>query len=74
MPFFDPTGRLFFATPDPTPANQSLVLEQEQADLEYGVRTINEIRCGRGLAPVPWGDAPYAVPKTEEIVTTDHGR
>jgi HK97 family phage portal protein len=74
VPFFDPTGRLFFATPDPTPANQSLVLEQEQADLQYGVRTINEIRCGRGLAPVAWGDAPYAVPKTEEIVTSGGDR
>ena len=69
VPFYDPTGRLFFATPDPTPANQSFALEQEQADLQYGVRTINEIRSGRGLAPVPWGDEPYSVPKTENFTS-----
>jgi HK97 family phage portal protein len=58
IPHIDPTGRLFFATPDPTPANQSFLLEQEQADLRLGVRTVNEVRASRGLPPVPWGDAP----------------
>jgi HK97 family phage portal protein len=58
VPKFDTSGRLFFATPDPTPASQQLALAQEQADLRHGVRTINEVRAGRGLAPVPWGDAP----------------
>jgi HK97 family phage portal protein len=58
IPLYDPTGRLFFATPDPTPANQVFQLQQEQADLKLGVRTINEIRAARGLAPVPWGDRP----------------
>jgi HK97 family phage portal protein len=72
VPFFDPTGRLFFATPDPTPANQALVLEQEQSDLAHGVRTINEIRSSRGLAPVAWGDTPYALPET--IVTSGGDR
>lgn len=58
IPLYDPTGRLFLATPDPTPANQAFVLAQEQADLKLGVRTINEIRAARGLPPVAWGDAP----------------
>ena len=69
VPFFDPTGRLFFATPDPTPANQDFGLAQEQADLKLGVRTINEIRSTRGLTAVPWGDRPFALPKVEEIVS-----
>ncbi len=59
LPKFDATGRLFFATPDPTPANQQFALAQEQADLRWGVRTVNEIRTARGLAPVAWGDAPH---------------
>ncbi|MCS7045392.1 MAG: phage portal protein [Gemmataceae bacterium] len=58
VPWFDPSGRLFFASPDPTPANQHFVLAQEQADLRHGVRTINEVRAARGLPPVPWGDQP----------------
>lgn len=63
LPHIDPTGRLFFATPDPTPANQALLLQQEQADLKLGVRTVNEVRAARGLAPVPWGDAPTQNPR-----------
>lgn len=58
IPWYDPTGRLFLASDDPTPANQAFVLQQEQADLKQGVRTINEVRASRGLAPVPWGDQP----------------
>ncbi len=60
IPRFDPSGRLFFATPDPTPASQQFLLAQEQADLRLGVRTINEVRTARGLTPVAWGDAPVA--------------
>ena len=58
IPLYDPSGRLFVASDDPTPANQDFVLRQEQADVRNGVRTINEVRAGRGLAPVAWGDAP----------------
>lgn len=61
VPLFDPTGRLFFASPDPTPANQQFLLAQEQADLRHGVRTINEVRSARGLAPVAWGNSPKAI-------------
>jgi phage portal protein BeeE len=61
IPLFDPSGRLFFLTPDPTPANQQFLLHQEQSDLKFGVRTINEIRASRGLPPVAWGDQPKSV-------------
>ena len=66
VPLFDPTGRLFFASPDPTPANQQFLLAQEQADLRHGVRTINEVRSARGLAPVAWGDRPMQIAKPIE--------
>jgi HK97 family phage portal protein len=56
---YDPSGRLFLASPDPTPANELLLLQQEQAHLKFGVRTINEIRGARGLPFVPWGDRPW---------------
>jgi len=59
LPLYDPSGRLFFHSPDPT-ANQQLLLQQEQSDLRHGVRTINEIRASRGLPPVAWGDVPRA--------------
>lgn len=62
VPRFDATGRLFFHTPDPTPANQDFLLRQEEADLRLGVRTVNEVRAGRGLTPVAWGDAPHPSP------------
>ncbi len=58
-PLYDPTGRLFLASDDPTPANQAHLLQKEKLDLSMGVRTINEIRSARGLAPVPWGDQPW---------------
>jgi len=57
LPRFDPAGRVFFATPDPTPANQAFLLAQEQADLKRGVRTINEVRAARGLGPSQGADA-----------------
>lgn len=58
IPLYDPTGRLFLASEDPTPANKAFVLKQQETDLRLGVRTINEIRAERGLEPVEWGDAP----------------
>ena len=27
--------------------------------LQYGVRTVNELRSDIGLSPVPWGNEPY---------------
>jgi HK97 family phage portal protein len=59
VPLYDPSGRLFLASEDPTPANQESLLRQEQVHLKYGVRTINEVRAGHGLPPVPWGNVPW---------------
>lgn len=59
IPFFDPTGRLFFASEDPVIENKQLVIEQQERDLREGIRSINEIRAERGLPPVPWGELPY---------------
>jgi HK97 family phage portal protein len=59
VPRFDPSGRLFLASADPIPANQDQLLQLEQAHLRFGVRTINEVRTARGLAPVPWGERPW---------------
>lgn len=58
IPLFDGSGRLFFATEDPTPRNLDFQLRQEASDVRLGVRTINEVRAGRGLPPVAWGDGP----------------
>ena len=59
VPLYDPTGRLFLASEDPVPVDQSLLVEQQIADLKYGVVSINEVRSERGLPPVPWGDVPW---------------
>src|SRR5262249_28651732 len=44
---------------DPVPRNQEQQIEQETADLHWGVRTINEVRAVRGLPPVAWGETPW---------------
>jgi HK97 family phage portal protein len=59
IPLYDPDGRLFLASDDPTPANREQELQQQEADLRWGVRTINEVRQERGLPPVPWGNEPW---------------
>lgn len=58
LPLYDPTGRLFFATDDPTPTTLERQRQQEEQDLRLGVRTVNEVRTERGLPPVAWGDQP----------------
>lgn len=58
LPLYDATGRLFVVSDDPTPAFHDHVLKQQETDLKYGVRTINEIRSERGLPAVAWGDTP----------------
>lgn len=60
VPLFDPSGRLFLASDDPVPANVEADRAQEEQDLRLGVRTVNEVRSERGLAPVEWGDAPWS--------------
>jgi HK97 family phage portal protein len=59
VPLFDPTGRIFLASQDPVPVDQDASLQQTAQDLQYGVLTINEIRSGRGLPPMPWGNVPW---------------
>ncbi|HXG12256.1 MAG TPA: phage portal protein [Gemmataceae bacterium] len=59
LPFYDPDGRLFLASDDPTPENQEQLLRQQEADLRWGVKTINDIRQERGLPPVAWGHEPW---------------
>jgi len=59
VPLFDPTGRLFLASEDPVPVDQDAALQQQAQDLEWGVLSINEMRAGRGLPPVGWGEVPW---------------
>jgi hypothetical protein len=59
VPLFDPTGRLFLASDDPTPVDGSLSVTQQIADLQYGVVSINEVRSQHGLPAVPWGNVPW---------------
>jgi hypothetical protein len=59
VPLFDPSGRLFVASEDPRPADVQSNRLQERQDLSLGVITINEVRQGRGMDPVPWGNQPF---------------
>ena len=59
MPLFDPSGRLFLASEDPAPLDQAANVMQLDCDMKYGIYSINEVRSGRGLPPVPWGDQPW---------------
>jgi len=58
VPLYDPTGRLFLASDDPRPEDRERALREQEVHLRLGVRTVNEVRAGLGLPPVPWGDAP----------------
>jgi HK97 family phage portal protein len=59
IPLYDPSGRLFLASEDPTPVDQDLTIKQQENDLKYGVVSVNEVRSERGLPPVPWGNVPW---------------
>jgi HK97 family phage portal protein len=59
VPLFDPTGRLFLASEDPVPVDQSASLQKQEIDLKYGVVSINEVRSEMGLPPVSWGNVPW---------------
>lgn len=82
VPLYDPTGRLFLASEDPVPVDQNLLVQQQIADLKYGVVSINEIRSERGLPPAPWGDAPWLplqwertdMPRQDEMPRTGRNR
>lgn len=58
IPLFDPSGRLFLASEDPTTESKTELRQQQELDLRLQVRSINEVRQERGLPPVPWGDTP----------------
>jgi HK97 family phage portal protein len=68
VPLFDPSGRLFLASEDPVPVDQNAALQQLQTDLEQGILSINEVRAGRGLPPVAWGEVPWL---NQRLVPTD---
>jgi len=59
VPLYDATGRLFLASEDPVPLDRDMLIQQQIADLKYGVVAINEIRSERGLPPVEWGEVPW---------------
>jgi len=77
LPLLDPSGRLFIASEDPVPADQDASIVQLEKDLQYGVLSINEVRSGRGLPPVPWGDDPWLpvrwAPTTQPRTATTSG-
>jgi HK97 family phage portal protein len=62
IPLYDPTGRLFVASEITGATTSEASWQQAMNDLKYGVVTVNEVRADRGLAPVPWGDVPFAPP------------
>jgi len=59
IPMFDPSGRMFLASEDPVPLNWEYEFHEREYDLKYGVKSINEVRAGHGLDPVPWGYVPW---------------
>jgi HK97 family phage portal protein len=56
--FGDGQKRLFLAFDNPVPEDAESAQSMQDADLDHGVITINEVRTTRGLPPVPWGDTP----------------
>jgi HK97 family phage portal protein len=60
VPKFDPTGRLFLASEDPSPLDPEEVWQTYKVNMQFGVVTINEARDQWGLPWVPWGDRPYS--------------
>jgi HK97 family phage portal protein len=60
VPLFDPTGRLFLASEDPSPLDPEEVWQTYKVNMQYGVVTINEARDQWGLPWVPWGERPYS--------------
>lgn len=75
VPLFDPSGRLFVASDDPTAGNTDDDPTWFDMNMKHGVITINEVRSERGLDAVPWGDkpwlpltlAPYDFPAPDQI-------
>jgi hypothetical protein len=49
IPLYDPSGRLFLASDDPTPAQHEANLKEREMLLKYGVMTVDEMRREMGL-------------------------
>ena len=64
MPLYD--DNLFLAFDECVPIDDQLKMQQEASDISLGIITINEVRLGRGLQPVPWGDEIF-IPAKESI-------
>ena len=47
------------ASEDPVRESKDEVLKQQEQDLKWGVKSINEVRGERGLEPVAWGNVPW---------------
>src|SRR5262249_55000765 len=58
LPRYDPSGRLFLSSDDPTPINRDLTWREHSLYLKYGVLTVNEVRSELGWPQVAWGDQP----------------
>lgn len=67
---YDPTGRLFLASEDPVRETREQALRQQEADLKWGVKAVNEVRAERGLPPAVWGHVPWLPLNWKP--TTDH--
>ncbi len=72
IPLYDPSRRLFLASEDPVPQNRELTAKEKELDLKYGVISINEDRMGRGLPPVPWGNAPWLPANWTQLPAKDN--
>jgi HK97 family phage portal protein len=71
IPLFDPSGRLFVCSEEPSSANRQEEYEQQERDIQNHIRSINEVRAERGLPPVPWGDGPLGMgPQRETNIPT----
>jgi HK97 family phage portal protein len=58
VPWFDPSGRMFFMHDDPVPANREMRLKEIETRTKTGYSSINQERELDGLEPVPWGESP----------------
>ena len=58
VPLYDPSGRLFLASEDPTPLDTDADARQLAMFMRYGIHTINEVRALENLPPVPGGETP----------------
>jgi HK97 family phage portal protein len=59
LPLYDPTGRLFLASADPTPIDSDADVRRLDVLMRYGALTINDARQSLSLPAVSWGDRPW---------------